>query len=231
MLQTLRKFGHLLRRRNPVATVRPRPVWVGDKDRFSYQEKFITFDIPDGSVVLDIGGGHYPFPKATILSDRYLETTEHRAKPLIRDDRPFVLLDIHDLPFRDKSIDFIYCSHVLEHVEDPYHACSELMRVGRRGYIETPASAADLLFAWAKGMHKWQVVSINNTLSFFEYTPRQLEGVGSAYWRDKILGNVYDPLQDLFYNNLDMFNVMFEWSESFECVVHRLSHHLGKNIR
>jgi SAM-dependent methyltransferase len=201
---------------------RPRPAWDGESDRISYQEKFNDLEISEGAVALDIGGGDHPFPKATILSDRYLESTEHRYLPIVRDGRPFVIFDVHNIPFSDKSIDFVYCSHVLEHVDDPHRTCSEIMRVGHQGYIETPSLSADMLFAWAKGMHKWHIVCINNILFFFEYTPRQLEGVRSMYWRKKVLGSVYHPLQDIYFNNIDLFNVMFRWSEKFECVVLRL---------
>lgn len=37
--------------------------------------------------------------------------------------------DIHHLPYADNSFDFILCSHVLEHVDDPVRASSELRRV------------------------------------------------------------------------------------------------------
>ncbi len=37
--------------------------------------------------------------------------------------------DIHDLPYADATYDFVLCSHVLEHVEDPVKAISEIRRV------------------------------------------------------------------------------------------------------
>jgi hypothetical protein len=210
---------------------RDRPEWCGERRRFDYQRKYTTFNIQFGELVLDIGGGNDPFPYATILSDRYLERTRHRMEDLVRDSRPFIILDVEHLPLKDKSVDFIYCSHVLEHVDDPFKACSELMRVGRRGYIETPTYAQDGLFAWAKGMHKWHIVSINNKLVFFEYTDRQLEGVRSSVWYELIMGSKYHILQELYYNNLDFFYVMFTWTDCFECVVYRLSTNLEHTIR
>jgi len=44
-------------------------------------------------------------------------------------------------PFRDKQFDFVICSHTLEDVRDPLWVCSELFRVGKRGYIEVPSRA------------------------------------------------------------------------------------------
>ncbi|MFJ6324045.1 MULTISPECIES: glycosyltransferase [unclassified Rhizobium] len=41
--------------------------------------------------------------------------------------------DIHALPYADNTYDFILCSHILEHVEDPIKAVSELRRVLKPG--------------------------------------------------------------------------------------------------
>jgi SAM-dependent methyltransferase len=196
---------------------RPSPKWREAGDRFEYQKQFIQFDIQPGSVVLDIGSGSLPFRYATILSDRHMKASPDRTGKLVRDDRPFFVSDIEHLPLRDKSIDFAYCSHVLEHVDDPNAACSELVRVARGGYIETPNLAKDLLFAWSDRIrHKWHVVAINNTLYFFEYTERQRKGIDSPVWDQLIHGPAYHPIQDAFFKNLDLFNVMFLWKDQFE---------------
>ena len=100
-------------------------------NNYSYQSNYMHH-VPEQGIVLDIASGHNPFPKATILSRSFLEITAHRREEIVLDHRPFVMLDIHHLPFVDKSIDYIYCSHVIEHVEDPLQACSEMMRVGKR---------------------------------------------------------------------------------------------------
>ena len=192
-------------------------------DRFEYQMRYNSFDIQSDGEVLDIGSGHHPFPKATILSDLYTKPTVHRHAELVKDSRPLFILDIHNLPFKDKSIDFVYCSHLLEHVDDPQRACSEICRVGKRGYIETPNFMKDALFSWAYGMHKWHTVAINNELHFFEYTERQARGIQSIIWEEMILGPTYHKMQDIFFDNQDLFNTMFNWKDEFICVVHRLN--------
>ena len=40
--------------------------------------------------------------------------------------------------------DFAICSQTLEDVRDPIKVCSELSRVARAGYVETPAAAVEL---------------------------------------------------------------------------------------
>ena len=215
-------IGLLAKRRYELICRLPRPQWPEDTSRFAYQKMFNKFDIPPGSVVLDIGSGAYPFPLATILIDRFLETTRHRSEEIVLDKLPFLLSDIEHLPFGKKTIDFVYCSHVLEHVDNAIQACAEIVRVGKSGYIETPMLGKDMLFSWAKDMHKWHVMSIANRLIFFEYSERQLLGVQSGVWRHAIFADYHHPLQDLYYNNPDIFNVMFNWKGGFECTVYYL---------
>jgi hypothetical protein len=116
----------------------------------------------------------------------------------------------------------VYCAHVLELVDNPLGACAEIMRVGKRGFIETPTAGKDMLFAWARNLQKWHVVAIGSTLCFFEYSERQLDGVRSLIWREHILSQWYNPWQEIFYNNLDIFNVMFTWENQFAVFMFRL---------
>lgn len=201
---------------------RARPTYPAELSRYASQIQHADLRIKPGSIVLDIGSGHYPFPHATILSDLHLGPTHHRTDDLVRDGRPLVVFDVHRLPFRDQSVDFIYCSHVLEHAEDPARACTELLRVGHEGYIETPTLGKDVLFGWAGAMHRWHVIAIGNRLVFFEYTSRQLEGMRSSAWRDLIYGDAVHPLQEAYYANEDVFNVMFRWRGRLDWVVYRL---------
>jgi len=199
-----------------------RPKWAGEDDRFSYQQRYVRFKIQPGERVLDIGNGGYPFPAATVVADRFLEKSPFRYEGLVTQNKPFVLADIHDLAFRDKAFDFIYCSHVLELVENPLRACEEIMRVGKRGYIETPTLGKDALFAWARNLQKWHVVAIGQNLCFFEYSERQLDGIQSSVWRDLIASKWRNPLQEVFYENQDVFNVMFTWDDHFSVFLFRL---------
>lgn len=205
-----------------IQILRSRPKWQGENDRFSYQSPYIGYKFKGTDKVLDIGSGSYPFPFATVLADRFMGKTSHRDQELRRDGKPLVLSDISALPFRTKCFDFVYCSHLLEHVDDPIAACSELIRVGTCGFIEAPTFTKDMLFAWAEGMHKWHILSASDRLIFIEYSQRQKEGIRSSVWRDIILGPTYHPLQSAFYENQDLFNTMFSWTDRFKVVVIRL---------
>ena len=213
----LRALGYDIYRIEGPRLASPRTV---HEQRFEYQSKFVEFDIHSGSRVLDIGSGGDPFPYATVLADRYLETSRHRWAQFKSEDKPVVVCDIKYLPFKDKAFDYVYCSHVLEHVDDPIKAVREVQRVGQRGYIETPHFMSDALFAWAEGMHKWFVQSIAQRLIFFEYDQRRARGIKSNHWRNTIFGDHYHPLQDVFVDNVDIFVTMLPWEGSVSVTVY-----------
>jgi SAM-dependent methyltransferase len=211
-----------LKARLRVASYALRPAQSVDEHRYAYQKAHIRHVFSPGEQVLDAGSGNDPFPYATVIADRYLEPTQHRSAALETDGKPLVRCDIQALPFAAGQFDYVFCSHVLEHVDDPLRACRELQRVARAGFIETPTLMKDALFSWAKGMHKWYLQQVGGRLVFLEYGPRELEGTRSQAWWQTIFGPAYHPLQAVFRDNQDLFNVMFEWQEGFGAIVLRL---------
>lgn len=89
------------------------------------------------ALVLEVGSGGNPYARSNVLLDAYEHTRERHWAPLIS-DRPTVLGFVENLPFKDKAFDFVIASHVLEHSTDPEKFLSELERVAKAGYIETP---------------------------------------------------------------------------------------------
>jgi len=89
------------------------------------------------ALVLEVGAGGNPYPRSNVLLDGFENSLERVESEIVR-DRPVVLGLCESLPFRDKSFDFVIASHVLEHSDQPERFLSELMRVGKAGYIETP---------------------------------------------------------------------------------------------
>lgn len=53
-------------------------------------------------------------------------------------------LDRDPLPYGDGEVAFVYCRHTLEDLADPAWLLSEIARVARAGYIETPSAMAEL---------------------------------------------------------------------------------------
>lgn len=188
-----------------------------ETDRFSYQKEYVDFNIKDGEKVLDIGSGAYPFPYATHLADLYEGETTHRAEALVRDNRPFQGCDIENLPYKDKEFNFVYCSHVLEHVADPARACEEIMRIGKRGYIETPTRVSDIMlnFTKLKDHHKWHINLLGNTLIFMEWADIERKDTGCNDFFGALHSRYKNPFQSLMHNNRDLFVNMLLWENKF----------------
>lgn len=117
-------------------------------------KSFTLLDIKPQDRVLEIGSGDNPHPRSDILCDRYVHNNSQRAGefPIVI-DRPFIVADGYHLPFKTKSFDYVICSHILEHLEDPKSFLKEVVRVGESGYIEVPSALSERLFGW--DFHLW----------------------------------------------------------------------------
>ena len=93
-------------------------------------------EIKRNYLVIDIGSGNLPNPRADVTCD-FIDEDLERSDDL-KIDRPFVWANIEKLPFRDRIFDYSITSHVLEHVDNPKEALEEIQRISKGGYIETP---------------------------------------------------------------------------------------------
>lgn len=195
---------------------------------YLYQARHFNFEIAPGSKVLDIGSGNIPFPFATHLADLAVEDHKYgRAGEPFKylEGKPVYECNIENLPFADNEFDFVYCSHVMEHVHNPEKACSEVMRVAKRGYIETPIRAKDLfLNTAAVSNHIWKVDFLNDELVFTEYTKEELKGLSCDLLMDMHVNPKTDrekSFSALVLLKSDMLNTMLYWNESFNVRVVR----------
>jgi hypothetical protein len=114
--------------------------------------------LPDAALVLDVGGWSNPNPRADWVIDLGSYETrgwyEWGLGASVGHDTPerftaatWLALDAcgpEAWPLPDGMFDFVICSHTLEDIRDPIRVCAEMMRVGKAGYIETPAAAIEL---------------------------------------------------------------------------------------
>lgn len=166
--------------------------------------------------VLEIGSGHNPKTRSDILCDKFIDDDEQRGGKLVS-DRPIVEADGQHLPFADNSFDYVICSHVLEHVEDPDLLISELMRVAQRGYIETPSEIGERIYGWQ--YHNWIVNLIDGRLVLQRNDKRADFGqlFHTLAERDKQWRRFH-----ILHHNL--FLVQYEWDGKIEYEI------MGENV-
>jgi Methionine biosynthesis protein MetW len=136
-------------------------------------------------LVLDIGGWACPFNRANYVMDA--EPYETRGfygtfggvpsqggnqewftrKSWIRRD----ICDKTPYPFADKGVDFVICSQTLEDLRDPLWVCQEIVRIGKRGYIEVPSREAESCRGHEPGLvglshHRWLIDLDGSHLTF-----------------------------------------------------------------
>lgn len=94
----------------------------------SYHQKFFKeklAEIKKADVVYDIGGGAQPQDRGQFKKYVVVDTNPEY--------KPDIVADVQNLPFEDNSIEVILLFSVLEHVENPFDAASELYRVLKPG--------------------------------------------------------------------------------------------------
>ena len=83
-------------------------------------------------------------------------------------NKKFVLIDDKKLPFEDNQFDFVYASHVIEHVDDVSYFMREIQRISKQGYIELPSLLEDNIILSDNSIkdHKWffQFDDVNRVL-------------------------------------------------------------------
>jgi hypothetical protein len=140
----------------------------------------ILAELSDDALVLDVGGGARPFPRADWVIDlvAYDERGRYGDPPDPATERfgpdTWVTRDIcarQPWPFADRQFDFAVCSHTLEDVRDPIYVCDELTRVARAGYIEVPSRLEEQSYGfqgpwtgWAH--HRWLIDCDSDGLTF-----------------------------------------------------------------
>jgi hypothetical protein len=83
---------------------------------------------------LEIGPGKIQFP----LSKKFVGCNEHISD--------YISCDIDEdlLPFKDGELDFVYCRHVMEDIQNPKFAIQEIIRCSKSAYIETPSPLVEM---------------------------------------------------------------------------------------
>lgn len=166
---------------------------------------------PATGLVLEIGSGDNPNPRSNVLVDRFLSDNTERGGDLVR-DRPLVVADAHHLPFKDGAFSYTICSHILEHMDDPLQFASELQRVSKAGYIQSPSEIAERLFHWS--FHRWYVNLVGDTLVLHPREPQEPLGDLFDYLYE------YNPAYFFFQRSMpELFWAEREWHGTLQVEV------------
>jgi len=113
-------------------------------------------EIPDSWKVLEIGPGDFPFERANVVVDwNYAKLEALKAQGKETHTANFA----DGLPqFKDKEFDYVWCSHVFEHVDDPIACAKTLSRIGKRGTLVVPSAIKESLFMFEEAEHKWLIL-------------------------------------------------------------------------
>jgi SAM-dependent methyltransferase len=200
----------------PSAEKRGEPVM----NTWTYQNQVQKWDIRDDELVLDVGSGGWPFKRANHLADKYPEQTTHRTEAMARDERPFHQVDLQAMPFADKAYDFVFCSHVLEHLDEPGRAIRELTRVGRRGYIEVPTRISDVMFNFTRipQHHRWHGLVLGRTLVLMEWNDWERRELGNEFF-NALQSEYANGFQHFFERNRDLFFASLQWQDRIDFLV------------
>lgn len=86
---------------------------------------------------LDVGCGY--LASGDVNCELFIKNVGHRPMPEESRSLPlqpkkisnFVLCDVQHLPFKDAIFEEVFCSHVIEHVDNPYLLFKEMIRVSK----------------------------------------------------------------------------------------------------
>ncbi len=145
----------------PISLLKHLPFLLMQSILTAHRNRIIARHLPAGAVrIADFGCGHFPNRYANVLVDSLrtddiqrggLEVTVHDKRRIFHD----IDLNRFPYPFEDQSFDYLICSHVLEHLNDPVQTCREFSRIAKAGYVEVPFAGVDSFIRNNDAIHIW----------------------------------------------------------------------------
>jgi len=172
----------------------------------------LKLPIRGNGLVLDLGSGGNPYPRADVLLDR-LGGAEHRSGVAMKIDRLAILGDATKLPFKDKSFDFVIASHVFEHMPNPEIFLQEMQRVGKAGYIETPNILCERLTPC--DAHCLEIALVDGVLRI----KKKAGPIEDAFLKN--LNYLQSDVEwaEQYHSNPSLFHIKYHWNDSLEWLV------------
>lgn len=186
-----------------------------------------SLHIKKGGMVLEIGPGSNPTREADVLVEKFIDDNHHRRGDFrIYPHQTILQADATELPFSEKLFDYVICSHVIEHVDDPAKFAAEQSRVAKAGYLEAPSLIGEILAP--KESHKSVSMEIDNKFVMFEKSKMPYDfktDFGDLFLNYLPYHSLPFRLQILTRNNFNA--VRYEWKDSIDIVVNPSDEHLS----
>lgn len=129
----------------------------------------------DRGLVLDIGAGQSPHPRADVVVEKYpVDDFERPGEAGLSLAKPLVVADGECLPFADGSFAYVIALHVIEHAPDPARFASELARVAPAGFVQVPSRESELVYGWP--YHPWLIDRTERGLRFSSRDGQRAQG-------------------------------------------------------
>lgn len=185
-----------------------------------YARRIVDQLEPD-ALVVDVGGGGSPFPRADVVIDMapFSKRAALGRQELGIEERftaeTWVQLDVCDRqpwPFEDNHFDYAVCSHLLEDVRDPIWVCAELTRIAKAGYVEVPSRIVEQCRGIEHPLyagyyhHRW-LVTLEAGVLCFRFKPHHLHTERRAIVADVGVARTVNPVHAI---------VSHEWTERLE---------------
>lgn len=189
-------------------------------DIFSFLNRKVYpgFKINKTDLVIDIGSGDKPFWRADVFLDKLDMSDDQRASnsATVSSLGIFVDADASQTPFKDKVFDFSFCSHLLEHVENPEMVINEIERISKRGYIEVPNGLGEMIKPF-HDCHLWFIFSDDNNKLFFYRKGEKLHDLlklNSTYY-EYLCGRVRNPFIRIYWSDRIKYEIFYEATKNF----------------
>ena len=184
------------------------------KKLFSFYKRRIQIPVDKNALVLDIGSGDKPHWRADILLDKYIDESyaaQRSGHGKTAVNKPVFDANAEHMPFRDKAFEYVICSHVLEHVENPSKVIEELIRVSKAGYIEVPYEGCSKINDFKS--HLWYCKKEDGVLVFTAKKEIAFDAsIDSLVSKPKIKKG----LSKIFHDNFDDCVVAIRWTDTLQ---------------
>jgi uncharacterized protein YbaR (Trm112 family)/SAM-dependent methyltransferase len=182
-------------------------------DKVAWSLRRLHCPVEINALVLEVGSGGNPYFRSNVLLDAYEETRERHWVPLVS-DRPTVLGFVENLPFKDKSFDFVIASHVLEHSPDPEKFLAELQRVAKAGYIEVPDAFMERINPYHD--HRLEITVRNKKLIILKKQNWKHDPEIIELYEDRVKSIL---TQETMRRHPFEFHVRYYWSDAIDFIM------------